>query len=235
MGELRQFIQVWHSAIAGRTGCSQLLQYDDSTCRNTAFRVFKAQLGLSLSNGPFARPWRSSGWETYSMYCKPLTVARHARAVHCNAMQFCEHTRTRRAGRDLETWSDEGALTWSIGLRFWALHGPPMASGRLVRPCCDPATRVAQCLAWHGMANAADFLSHETKLHFYHCQWASDSVLCIARNVLFLAQSISHPSSSFFLLLPPLPSFPISPNLKDGRCLDTVNLTLCGAQTPNPL
>lgn len=98
MGELRQFIHVLHSAITGRTGCSQLLQYDDSTCRNTAFRVFKAQLGLSLSNGPFARPWRSSGWETYSMYCKPLTVARHARAVHCNAMQFCEHTRTKGEG-----------------------------------------------------------------------------------------------------------------------------------------
>lgn len=79
--------------------------------------------------------------------CRPLNVARHARAVRCNAMQFSEHKPRQEEGARLGALSDEGALTWSAGLRFWALHGPPMARGRLVRPCCDPALKVAQCLA----------------------------------------------------------------------------------------
>lgn len=97
-------------------------------------------------------------------------------------MQFSERTwdlLVRRGSPDLVSRSKVlGSARPSNGER-------PLGPA-LLRPCHQ--SRAMPGVAWHGKCSR--FLSHETKLHFCHCQWASDRVLCIACHSLSLAQSI---------------------------------------------
>lgn len=81
---------------------------------------------------------------------RPLNVARHARAVHCNAMQF---ERGKESWGTWDTcWSDEGALT--LVSRSKVLGSARPSNGErplgpaLLRPCHQ--SRAMPGVAWHG-------------------------------------------------------------------------------------
>lgn len=81
---------------------------------------------------------------------RPLNVARHARAVHCNAMQF---ERGKESWGTWDTcWSDEGALT--LVSRSKVLGSARPSNGErplgpaLLRPCHQ--SRAIPGVAWHG-------------------------------------------------------------------------------------
>lgn len=83
--------------------------------------------------------------------CTPLNVARHARAVHCNAM----HSSEQDLGGDLGGLGQTGRRgSPALTSRSKVLGSARPSNGEmalgltLLRPC---PSRVAQCLVWHAM------------------------------------------------------------------------------------
>ena len=101
----------------------------------------------------------------------------------------------------------------------------------LLRPCHQ--SRAMPGVAWHGKCSR--FLLHDTKLHFCHCQWASDCVLCIVRFVPCAARSPCSPPSFLISSLSRLSFSPPCPTRETERRATHVGLILCGLNQQSTL
>ena len=139
-----------------------------------------------------------AGWEPS---CRPLNVARRVRAVRCNAMRSSQHARrTRRM--HLARRGSPGLVN-----RSKVLASARPSNGE--RPLGSDHAATLRPVARHGKCSR--FLSHDTKLPFCNCQWASgpcamySSYHTVPRTVL-LAPSFSSLLSPHLACLPDLGS-----------------------------